>query len=396
MRNVRPHWWGIVLATSVAVLSGVLVLQAAASTSAVTRARPAAKVHARVSSAPRRSVTFNGTVRAVVVSGDRIYVGGDFSRARTAAGTVSRLHAAALNARTGKLLGWNPKVNGPVLAIATRGDDVYLGGTFHRVGAASRRNLAEVSAAGKVLRGFARGPNRAVSAMAISGQSLFIGGKFGSVGGNDHNRLAAYNLKRRTVRRTWSPSATGQVRALAVGQGRLYVGGSFHRVNGRSGTKFLAAVGLSKGHVDPSFHPSLSYRVNDLAVTQHGVIAAADGPGGNLRSFRLDGRDRWDLHTDGGVQAVTVVGRRIYLGGHFGRVCPVATAPTRPCPNNRPTRHKLAAVTVRGNLLHWNPDANSRLGVVAMDFAAKPTRLAVGGDFTTMGRADRTFFALFG
>jgi len=394
MANVRARRRRILLTISIPVLCGVLALEAPATTAAVTRARPA-KSPAGVSSAPRRSVTFNGTVRAVEYAGGRIYVGGDFTQAHTRAGDVVRRHVAALNARTGRLLGWNPKVNGPVLAIAARGDNIYLGGSFSKVGGRRHQNMADVSASGRVLRGYVRGPNRAVSAMATFRHSLYIGGKFGSVNGRDRNRLAAYDLRTRAVRRGFAPSATGQVRALAVGQGRLYVGGSFSRVNGRRGTKFLTAVSIGRGRVEASFDPSLSYRVNDLAVTRHGVFAAADGPGGNLRALRLNGRNRWDLHTDGGVQAVTLLNGRVFLGGHFGRVCRVATSPSTPCRTARVRRHKLAAATVRGHLLPWNPDANSRLGVVAMDVGARPTRLAVGGDFTTMGRTGRRFFALF-
>jgi hypothetical protein len=256
--------------------------------------------------------------------------------------------------------------------------------------------MADVSTAGKVLRGYVRGPNRAVSAMVTFGHTLYVGGKFGAVNGRDHNRLAAYNLRNRRVLQTWAPSATGQVRALAVGHGRLYVGGSFSRVNGRHGTKFLTAVTTGKGRVDASFDPSISYKVDALAVTRRGVFAGADGPGGNLRAFRLNGRDRWDLHTNGGVQAVTVLKGRVFFGGHFGRACRAATSPSTGCRTAQVRRHKLAAATVRGHLLPWNPDANSFLGVVAIDAGTRPSRVAVGGDFTTMGSAQRRFFALFG
>ena len=397
MTRGKPRLWRIVLATSMPVLCGVLVLDAA-STSALTGVGTAAAGHSRVSSAPSRAVMFNGTVRAVVYSGNRIYVGGNFTRAHTRAGTVVRRHAAALNARTGRMLGWNPRVDGPVLAIAARRRTVFLGGRFSTVRGAPRQNLARVSAAGRVRRGFVHGPNRQVSAIAIRRHSLYIGGTFGAVNGRDRDRLAAYNLRSRTVRRRWAPSASGgQVRALAVAHDRVYVGGSFGRINGRRDTQSLVAVRIRRGHVDKSFDPSIDYSVHDLAVTRRRVLAAADGTGGNLRAFRLNGHDRWALRADGGVQAVTVLHRRIFFGGHFDNVCRVANRHDGRCRTSLRTRHKLAAVTARrGRLVRWNPDANSKLGVVTMDTRRHPARVAAGGAFTTVRGERRRFFAQFG
>lgn len=189
---------------------------------------------------------------------------------------------------------------------------------------------------------------------------------------------------------------TGQVHALAIGPGRLYVGGSFSNVNARSGTRNLTALHVRRGHVDSSFHPSINYKVSDLAVTRRRVFAAADGPGGNLRAFRLNGRDRWDLRTDGGVQAVTFLNHRVYFGGHFDNACRVANTDGNRCRTSQRTRHKLAAATPQGRLLGWNPDANSALGVVAMDQSVRPERVGAGGAFTRIGRSSREHFAQFG
>jgi hypothetical protein len=396
MTEFRPRWARLAAATALPVLCTALALDAGGYASARVPANPGAAASPTVTSTPRRAVTFNGTVRSVVYAGNRVYVGGDFTRARNRGRTIVRHHVAALSARTGRLLRWNPRPSGPVLAIAVRRKRVYLGGDFSRVRGVRRRNLAKVTVSGRVVRRFRHAPNRQVSAMAISGHTLYIGGTFGAVGGRDRDRLAAINLRNNRIRARWRPSVSGQVRALATGRRRVYVGGSFSRVNGRRGTKFLSAVGTARGHLDSSFHPSIDYRVLDLAVTNGGVFAAADGPGGNLRAFRLNGRDRWDLRTNGGVQAVTVLNHRVYFGGHFGSVCRVASRHRSRCRTRQRTRHKLAAATAHGRLVRWNPDANSSLGVVAMDSAIRPARVAAGGAFTRVGGSPRRFFARFG
>ena len=50
-----------------------------------------------------RTATFNGTVLALAASHGTVYVGGDFSRATDASGTVTRHNLAAVNAATGQL-----------------------------------------------------------------------------------------------------------------------------------------------------------------------------------------------------------------------------------------------------------------------------------------------------
>jgi len=396
MTEFQPRWARLAAASSLPVLCAALALDAGGYASARVPAKPGAAATVTVTSTPRRAVTFNGTVRAVVYSGKRVYVGGDFTRARNRGRTIERRHVAALSARTGRLLRWNPRPNGPVLAIAARRRSVYLGGDFSRVRGVRRRNLARVTVSGRVVRRFRHAPNREVAAMAISGSTLYVGGRFGAVGRRNRDRLAAFNLRNNRIRTRWRPSVSGQVRALATSRRRVYVGGTFSRVNGRRGTEFLSAVGKIRGRLDSSFHPDIDYRVLDLAVTNSGVFAAADGTGGNLRAFRLSGRDRWGLRTDGGVQAVTVLNHRVYFGGHFGSACRVATRDPGRCRTRQRTRHKLAAATPRGRLVRWNPDANSALGVVAIDSATRPARVSAGGAFTRVGGSPRRFFARFG
>lgn len=101
--------------------------------------------------APRPMATWqtNAPVRAIRISNGVIYLGGDFTGLRPpgeAAGvdTVSRAHAAAIDASTGRLLRWNPRVNGRVNAIEVVGKRVYLGGNFTSVGGRGRPNVAAV------------------------------------------------------------------------------------------------------------------------------------------------------------------------------------------------------------------------------------------------------------
>ena len=353
------------------------------------------------SDVPRTTTSFNDIVRVVVANGDTIYVGGAFTAATDASGTVVRNHVAAVDAVTGQLRAWNPNADGAVLALAVSGTDVYLGGAFNSVGAQGRQGLAKVSAAtGAVRPGFVHSVQKAVRALLVQGGALYAGGSFGSVDGQSRARLAKFDLSSGALSPAWSPSATGAVRALAADTvGRILVGGSFTELDGRADSGFLGALDAGTGEVAPGFNPSISHRVDSLAVTADSVYAAADGPGGHLRAFGPDGSDRWDLATDGGVQAVDVLGGRVFFGGHFDNVCQSArVGTTGQCRTGLVSRHKLGAVSAPGRLTSWAPQANSPVGVLSVEALPASGAVAVGGAFTRFRTSGlvQPFFAIFG
>jgi len=98
---------------------------------------------------PRSTVTFDGHVQVAATSGTTVYVGGEFTHATDLGGNVvTRGRLAALDARTGALLSWNPRANKAVYAIAVDAahGTVYVGGDFSTVGSATRHRLAAVDA----------------------------------------------------------------------------------------------------------------------------------------------------------------------------------------------------------------------------------------------------------
>lgn len=350
---------------------------------------------------PRATASFNDVVFAVAAAGNTIYVGGAFTRATDATGTVIRNHVAAVDANTGQLRAWNPNADGAVRALAVAGDDVYLGGAFAGVGGVAVPRIAKVSAAtGNVRRGFVHRMSGTVRALVVDGGAVYAGGSFGSVDGQSRSRLAKFDALNGGLASGWRPSANGSVRTLAVASsGRILVGGNFTELDGRAGSGFLAALDGATGAVLRGFDAHIGYRVEALAVTTNAVFAAADGPGGHLRAFRRDGADLWDLPTDGGVQAVDVLDGTVYFGGHFDNACASARiGTTGSCHAGMLSRHKLAAASLAGETTPWAPQANSALGVLSVASVPASARLAVGGAFTRFGggRLLQPHFAVFG
>ena len=239
--------------------------------------------------------------------------------------------------------------------------------------------------------------------------------------------------------------ANGAVEALAASSSRLYVGGSFSRVNGRAHSN-LAAVALANGapcrRVDgaderrgarpPLQHsngscvrrrPLLERRRRGATVPcrrrrQIGVSvslgehAAGAGlgaraelkrptlrgvgghQGGQLDSYRpLTGRRRWHHFADGDVQTVAIAGSEILAGGHFLNACRgggggspwVCTTPVQ--------RDRLFATNTSGALQPWDPGANSLYGVWAL--RADAGHVDAGGDFTIVHQTHQARYVEF-
>lgn len=375
---------------------GLTVLSIAAS---VALAAPALAA-TTVSDVPLQTASFNGTVNVVQYAGDTMYVGGAFTSGSDSSGTVTRNHVAAVSATTGQLLPWNPNTDDDVQSLTVAGSWVYLGGAFGNVGGATHKRIARMQAgSGAVDSGFKASAVGTVFALSTDGSSVFAGGTFTSVNGSPRQRLAAFNAASGALSAGWQPSANARVNVLTAASGRVYIGGTFTSVNGAGGTGHLAAVSPATGAVDGSYRSAASYEVKGIAVTSSAVYAAINGPGGRLLATNLSGAGQWTLTTDGGVNAVTVLGDAIYAGGHFDNACKTAATGTPgTCLSGSVGRKKLIATDTSGTLLDWSPNANSALGVYALDASTVYNRIAAGGAFTGFhfGSIDQPHFAEFG
>ena len=174
------------------------------------------------------------SVRALAVVGSGLYAGGNFTR--TGDGTLTNLGRIARYDTTAGA--WNALpdqgLNNDVLALAVVGSDLYVGGYFVRTGDGTLTSLGRVarydtmSGAWNALPN--QGLNNYVYALAVSGGDLYVGGRFSQTGDGtltNLGRTARYD----TTAGTWNPlpnqGLNDYVRALAVSESDLYVGGDF-------------------------------------------------------------------------------------------------------------------------------------------------------------------------
>jgi hypothetical protein len=134
----------------------------------------------------------------------QVYVGGYF----TQADGVTRNSIARLDGTSGALdSSWTTSIDalpstGSVQAIAVAADGVFVGGQFSHVNGASRANIAKLTPSGTLDPVFAGSTNGAVSRIALAGSNVYIGGTFL----NPRDRIARISATDGSLDASWNPT----------------------------------------------------------------------------------------------------------------------------------------------------------------------------------------------
>ena len=356
-------------------------------------ANPAA---AAMQNTPDPTWGVNGRVSAILRLGDRIYLGGNFTRAvpprHTAGVAVERFNLAAIDAVSGELdVTWDPRTNGPVhtLAASSDGSRIYAGGNFTEVDGTLHKNLVSLDAlSGEVDQAWNVNVNYPVWSAATNGSKLHIGGAFTQVTVNGRTwwrtRLAALDQATGSLDMTWKPTAGNTVKAMEVSaDGTLiYIGGNFQMVSGQS-RRWLAALDVATGAVSSTwvpttgiwdFSPCGNGCITDIEATSTHVYAAVGGARGN-KVMALDASTaalKWEKYGDGDFQAVGVRGNELYAGGHFEHT------------SRYPGRERFVTFNATtGAVTDYYVYVDSSGGIWSI--LTEPSRLYLGGDFTKAG-----------
>ncbi len=277
------------------------------------------------------------------------------------------------------------QLDGRVYATLTVGDTLYVGGQpgwmyvntgntvqFDLATGTIRQPLAGIGGTNELP--YASGPDGA--------GGWFVGGTELSVGGQPHGRLL-HVLADGSVS-SWAPSLDGDVRALIVANGVLYVAGQFGTVNGVT-RRFVAAFDAKTAELLP-WNPAPDGPVNALAFGNGVVVAGGwfGSIGGRAQAYlaALDpvsgSATSWSPAVSYCVNCVAVRGSSVFFGGYFTAV-------------GGQIRHYAAAVDVAtGACTGWNPDVTPPpyemacghiyVGVIAID----DTTVYLGGDFVAV------------
>jgi hypothetical protein len=308
-----------------------------------------------INETPDNTWMTNGVVYSIIRSGDYIYVGGKFTRARSAVSggqSFAATNIARFKADTG--VGdptWTPDVTGAdtattVYALAAAGGNIWVGGHFNAVDGVARRNLAAVSENTPVtvdpnvdpLVGSETKTSNKVRDLMVSEetvpQKVYVGGTFSTIDGQSRSNLAAVSLNG-DLDPTWRPKTQGAVHTLAYSCDRatVFAGGAFKSAAGSTTSfttrHFLARFDASNGALHPWAVPTDSLANDEvasdiaMACERQRIVVAFRGPNWN-RAIRLDDGDTgsvvWARKSGGESQTVTMLGPdKAVFGGHFGQ-----------------------------------------------------------------------------
>ena len=322
----------------------------------------------------------DGAVRACLVAGTTLYVGGEFTYIGPPTGS-----AALVDASSASVIPAFPKVIGNVWAIID--DDAggwYLGGDFTSVGGLPRQRLAHVLSDYSVGT-WNPGADGRVETMAKAGNLIYLGGEFQSAGGSSRSRIAAINATT-GVASNWNPNANDEVAEIVVSGSTIYAAGNFTDI-GSASRAYVAALNANNGHAT-SWNPNPTAPVAALALSGTTLYCA-----GGFTSFAGQPRGRgaaidvttgnllpWDPVVDASsVLDISVAGSTVYLCGAFSHV-------------GIASRSMAGAVdATTGAVTTWAAPA---IDFYATRIVADGSRVYVCGKFTTVGGQPRNSLAV--
>jgi uncharacterized repeat protein (TIGR01451 family) len=166
--------------------------------------------------------------------------------------------------------------NGKVDVVLRVGSTIYLGGTFTELddtastATAPASNLAGIDATTGQPTGFAPTVDAEVFALAASpdGSRLYVGGNFNTVNGKTQKKIAVFNTATGALI-TWKPAAgwpNNVIRAIAVSPSTLYIGGAFTKI-GQNTVSRIAELNASDGSLVPGFATTADNLVRALVLT---------------------------------------------------------------------------------------------------------------------------------
>lgn len=364
---------------------------------------------------PACSGGFEG-VKAIVVSGSTIYVGGDF----TSCGGKPRNGIASLKDADGTANNWNPNAqisNGTpnVNALAVVGNVVYAGGDFTSIGARSRTRLAALQAGsfGQADANWQADANGEVNFITVDGTDILVGGKFTVIGGNidfnpaNNQTTQTGGTNRRGFARVaqanaavsnWGPQVSllkpaqfgqGNATSYALGvQGdMMLLGGDFISFGGVN-RAHLAAIDLHTG-VPTAWDPGADQTVRAMALASSGVyvggaftnIGGASHSRIALLNYATGQADPWDARFQTGqyISAIATGNKTVFVGGQFQKI-------------GGQDRSSLAELDAKtGDATDWNPQPSGTVNALVVGIS---NNVYVGGQIFGISGSSLQYLAL--
>jgi trimeric autotransporter adhesin len=300
---------------------------------------------------------------------------------------------------------WCPRPDGPVRALARRGNTLFVGGRFHSIAKQRRINFAALNTRTGKARGLIVGVSgppvydrqdlipREVNALELVGRTLYIGGFFSTVAGANRQNLAALDVTNGHLLR-WNPGVgtprefAPDVTGIVPGRDAIYVAGAFETIGGRR-RPGAAAVRLDGSVTAWDPRPRMGgepgsinaiVRIDERRLALSGYFSSVAGmarPGLAVVSSSSGRPTAWrPPKTLVGGRVFAAAGDRIYLTGRTDR-------PRKPSQDLREdVEAEIVALDLSRRAIAWSKDIGVGAGTASVSVMRPAGRFVfVGGDF---------------
>lgn len=370
----------------------------------------------------------DGRVWTMILVGDTVLVGGDFSSTTHAhsRATIPRRNLMAFRLSDGKVTDLRVNIDGPVWALAEGPDgSVFVGGDFTTVNGHRRRSLARIDVTtGEVSPDLRTPVDGDVRSLAVHGRDLYVGGSYDRIGDVRRGGLARLDVTDGRVDPDFDAELAKPVRtrprvesmALSPDGTTLVAIGNFAQARGRERHQLVMLDVTGPQAVVSEWHTEFYRTRCDTRFDSYvrGIDFAPDGsyfvvvttghdsgspelPCTAAARFETHGSGEhpptWVNHTGGhSLYAVEATGSAVYVGGHQRwQDNPYGVKHKGPGAVDRPGIAALDPET--GRALDWNPTRSRGQGVRA--FVRCRQGLLVGSDTDELGHEYHARIGLF-
>jgi hypothetical protein len=288
----------------------------------------------------------NNLCSVIAVHGDKLYIGGNFSRVGTPrpspyTGGVPVKRIAVYDLTTGvwSALGSGLSINQyrgnpfcSAITFSSDGTKVYVGGDFTNAGGVSANCIAMYNLNTNIWSALGSGLNNSVRDILLSSDEtkVYACGSFTQTGGNPANYIAVYDL----VTGVWTPLGSGinnyATKMQIIGT-KMYVCGGFTQAGGNS-ANYIAVYNLVTGVWSP-LGSGLNNLCNTIALYGDKLYACGTftQAGGNPANYIAV----YDLVTNvwsplgsglnNYANTMSIIGTKIYVGGTFTQADNIST-----------------------------------------------------------------------
>jgi hypothetical protein len=276
----------------------------------------------------------DGSVTAVLTSGNTIYVGGSFNLYNsTPVYKLARIDATtcAVDTNFSRAGGFGTDPGYSVTSLALSGGSLFVGGNFDSYRGTPARSVIKIDAnTGDLDTTFNVGSGSdasGVSAVAVVGNAVYVGAGFRHFNGVPANYLAKLDITTGAVDTNFTNSSAddggyiGRIQALGS---TLYVAGAFKHYGGVATN--LAKIDATSGAVDPKFSQNVPIytSINDIVTGGSALYLARSAPEGDVQLAKMDAASgvvdfsfTSSASFDHGVYALAMFGSSLYVAGGF-------------------------------------------------------------------------------